>query len=118
LGVKNNYWWIKMDLLVELKQLALKLENAGIDYALCGGLAIAIYAKPRATLDIDIMIYPDFISETKKAAQELGFTLSAAPMVFKDGAVKIHRLTKIEKDSGEHLALDADCNPGNKKSMG
>jgi hypothetical protein len=95
-----------MDLLEELKKLSLKLDHAGIDYALCGGLAIAIYAKPRATLDIDIMIYPDFLSETKKAAQELGFTLSAAPMEFNDGAVKIHRLTKIDKDSGEHLCLD------------
>ncbi len=95
-----------MDLLEELKNLSLKLDHAGIDYALCGGLAIAIYAKPRATLDIDIMISPDFLSETKKAAQELGFTLSAAPMEFKEGAVKIHRLTKIDKDSGEHLVLD------------
>ncbi|OGP83238.1 MAG: hypothetical protein A2V87_00240 [Deltaproteobacteria bacterium RBG_16_58_17] len=96
----------KMDLLEELKKLSLKLDQAGIDYALCGGLAIAIYAKPRATLDIDIMIDPAFLSKTKKATQELGFTLSSAPMEFQDGAVKIHRLTKIDKDSGEHLVLD------------
>lgn len=95
-----------MNLLEELKKLSLKLDQEGIDYALCGGLAIAIYAKPRATLDIDIMIDPDFLSETKKAAQELGFTLSSVPMEFKDGAVKIHRLTKVDKDSGEHLVLD------------
>ena len=95
-----------MDLLEELKKLSLKLDHAGIDYALCGGLAIAIYAKPRATLDIDIMICPDFLSETKKAARELGFTLSSAPMEFKDGAVKIHRLSKIDKDSGEYFVLD------------
>ena len=65
-----------MDLLEELKKLSLKLDQAGIDYALCGGLAIAIYAKPRATLDIDIMIDPAFLSKTKKATQELGFTSS------------------------------------------
>jgi hypothetical protein len=96
----------KMDLLEELKKLSLKLDHAGIDYALCGGLAIAIYAKPRATLDIDIMVDPDFLSEAKKAVQELGFTISSAPMEFQDGAVIIHRLTKIDKDSGEHLVLD------------
>ena len=95
-----------MDLLEELKKLSLKLDHTGIDYALCGGLAIAIYAKPRATLDIDIMISPDFLAVTRKAAQELGFTLSAAPMEFRAGAVKIHRLTKIDKDSGEYLVLD------------
>ena len=96
----------KMDLLEELKKLSLKLNRTGIDYALCGGLAIAIYAKPRATLDIDIMIDPAFLLETKAVAQELGFTMIAAPMEFHNGAVKIHRLTKIDKDSEEHLVLD------------
>jgi hypothetical protein len=95
-----------MDLLEELKDLALKLDQKGIDYALCGGLAIAIYAKPRATLDIDIMVTPDFLSETKAAVQELGFAMSSMPMEFTGGAVKIHRLTKIDRDSGEHLILD------------
>ena len=95
-----------MDLLEELKNLAQKLDQKGIDYALCGGLAIAVYAKPRATLDIDIMVAPDFLSETKAMAQELGFAMSEMPMEFKGGAVKIHRLTKIDKDSGEHLVLD------------
>ena len=95
-----------MDLLDELKNLALKLDQKRIDYALCGGLAIAIYAKPRATLDIDIMVDQDFLSEAKAAAQELGFSVGAMPMEFKGGAVKIHRLTKIDSDSGEHLVLD------------
>ncbi len=95
-----------MDLLEELKNLAQKLDQKGIDYALCGGLAIAVYAKPRATLDIDIMIAPDYLSEAKSMAQELGFMMSAMPMEFKGGAVKIHRLTKIDKSSGEHLVLD------------
>jgi len=40
-----------MDLLEELKNLAAKLHSEGIEYALCGGLAMAIYAMPRATLD-------------------------------------------------------------------
>jgi|GEM_PF-790012 len=45
-----------MDLLEELKNLSAKLNQAGIDYALCGGLALAIYARPRATLDINMMV--------------------------------------------------------------
>ena len=48
-----------MDVLEELKKIAKKLHQAGIDYALCGGLAIAIYARPRATLDIDMMVQLD-----------------------------------------------------------
>ncbi len=52
------------------------------------------------------MIDPDFLSVAEKAAHELGFTMSSMPMEFKDGAVKIHRLIKIDKDSDEHLVLD------------
>ena len=95
-----------MDLLKELKNLTAKLDLSEIDYALCGGLALAIYARPRATLDIDIMIEPESLPRTKNAAEELGFTLSAAPMEFQGGKVKIHRLAKIDEDSGEALALD------------
>jgi len=95
-----------MDLLEELKNLSAKLNQAGIDYALCGGLALAIYAKPRATLDIDMMVDSGSLSQIKHAAEELGFAFSAAPMEFHGGAVQMHRLTKIDNDSGEHLVLD------------
>jgi len=95
-----------MDLLEELKKLSQKLDQAGIDYALCGGLAIAIYARPRATLDIDIMVQPDFYSEAKKAAQELGYTMASATMEFNEGAVKLQRLSKVDKVSGEYFILD------------
>ena len=45
-----------MDLLEELTKLLSKLKKEKIDFALCGGLAMAVYAFPRATLYIDIMI--------------------------------------------------------------
>ncbi|HOW57830.1 MAG TPA: nucleotidyltransferase [Smithellaceae bacterium] len=95
-----------MDLLEELKKITQNLDQAGIDYALCGGLAIAIYARPRATLDIDIMVQPDYFSETKKLAKELGYTMSSAMMEFNDGAVKLQRLSKIDKATGEYFVLD------------
>lgn len=95
-----------MDLLVELKKITQNLDKADIDYALCGGLAVAIYAKPRATLDIDIMVQPDYFSETKKVAKALGYTMSSAMMEFNDGAVKLQRLSKVDKASGEYFVLD------------
>jgi hypothetical protein len=95
-----------MDLLIELKQLIEAFDKNNIDYALCGGLALAVYARPRATLDIDIMIDPDLLNTVKKVVETLGFTITAKPMSFKDGAVQIHRMTKIDVESGEHLGLD------------
>ena len=95
-----------MDLLKELKNLSVKFDQVSIDYALCGGLALAVYARPRATLDIDIMVNSDSLSRTRQAVEELGFTFSALPMEFHGGAVQMHRFTKIDKDSREHLILD------------
>lgn len=95
-----------MDLLVELKNIVNAFEKDKIDYALCGGLALAVYARPRATLDIDIMVESDSLDSVKKTVEELGFIFPAKPMSFKDGIVKMNRLTKIDKDSREHLILD------------
>jgi hypothetical protein len=99
--VNNN-----MDLLIELTNIIKVFNEDGIDYALCGGLALAVYAKPRATLDIDIMVQPDFLDKIKQRAEKLGFTVHAVPMNFKGGAVQIHRMTKFDDDHGEHLSLD------------
>lgn len=95
-----------MDLLDELKRLISKLDEEQINYALCGGLAMAVYALPRATLDVDIMIEADSLDKTKRAVQEIGFTLSAMPMEFHGGKVRIHRLSKTNACSGENLVLD------------
>jgi len=95
-----------MDLLEELKYLTAKLSQEGIEYALCGGLAMAVYARPRATLDIDIMIELGSLFRTKRAVEELGFTINAELMELHGGKVHIYRLCKIDTDSGEELILD------------
>ena len=45
-----------MDILDELKAVTTTFGQEGIDYALCGGLATAVYDLPRAALDIDLLI--------------------------------------------------------------
>src|SRR5205807_7362830 len=44
------------DLYEEFRRLISALDNNHIDYALCGGLAMAVYDHARATIDIDILI--------------------------------------------------------------
>lgn len=95
-----------MDLLIELQKIIEAFDDEKIDYALCGGLALAVYARPRATLDIDIMVDPDFLDKIKQIVENLGFNIPAMPMTFKGGAVQIHRMTKIDNESREHLVLD------------
>ncbi len=95
-----------MDLFEELTQLTSKFEKENIEYALCGGLAMAVYAFPRATIDIDILIEAKTLEKAKKTARDLGFTFDAGLMQFKDGAIQIYRLTKVRKDSSDSLILD------------
>jgi hypothetical protein len=95
-----------MELLEELDNLLKRLDEEGIDYALCGGLAMAVYAFPRATLDIDIMIKPASLEALKALAADLGYTVDAGLMRFREGAIQMYRVTKIPEGSDEALALD------------
>jgi len=84
-----------MDLLIELTNLIKAFDEDEIDYALCGGLALAVYARLRATLDIDIMVESDSLDRIKKKVEELGFIIPAMTMKFKGGAIQIHRMKKL-----------------------
>ena len=47
-----------LDLFDEFNKLVARFVECNIDYALWGGLALAVYGIPRATIDIDLMIQP------------------------------------------------------------
>jgi hypothetical protein len=51
-----------MNIIDELRAIIARFDQEGVDYALCGGLAMAIYAVPRATLDTDLLIQVDSLS--------------------------------------------------------
>ena len=48
-----------LDLYEELRAITAALETAQVTYALVGGLAVSIYATPRATKDIDLLLAPE-----------------------------------------------------------
>jgi hypothetical protein len=95
-----------VDLKGELRTLLTVLQEAGVDYALCGGLAMSVHGLPRSTVDIDLLIRSESLEEIKSLARSLGYTIEAQPMTFANGAVEIRRLSKIDKDSGFVLSLD------------
>lgn len=92
-------------LLQELLEITSELEKNGIEYAVCGGLAMAIHGFARATLDIDILIQPESLEKSYKVAAEKGFDIKGLDMSFKERAVEIRRVSKIDED-GEVLSLD------------
>jgi hypothetical protein len=93
-----------MDFFHELKVLAASLDAAGVDYALCGGVALAIHGAPRATQDIDLLVRPESIELLRKTARACGFTFESLPMDFSSG-ISVLRFTKLIE--GQPFMLDA-----------
>jgi hypothetical protein len=92
-------------LLDELSQLISALDENRIEYAVCGGLALAIHGFARATLDIDILIQPESLEKAYRVGTENGFDIRGLDISFKERAVEIRRISKID-DNGEVLSLD------------
>jgi hypothetical protein len=91
-----------MDIFEELKKLIEALRREDIPYALCGGLALAVYGITRATEDIDLLVPEPALPRVRALAEELGFRFDPEPAVFKDGGVTIYRLFKT---AGEEVLL-------------
>lgn len=92
-------------LLDELSQLIAALDENEIKYAVCGGLALAIHGLARATLDIDVLIRADSLEKAYRVGAENGFDIRRLDISFKERAVEIRRVSKID-DNGEVLSLD------------
>ena len=92
------------DLAAEFEGVLVALAGGEIEYAVCGGLAMAIYGYPRSTLDIDVLIRPESEERVYAAVEPLGYTFRARPMHFDKGAMEIRRVTKIV--DGDPLMLD------------
>ncbi len=89
----------------ELNDIIELLEESEIEYAVCGGLALAIHGFPRATFDIDILIQPESLEKAYELVAEKGYDIRGLDMSFKERAVEIRRVSKIDAD-GEVLSLD------------
>jgi hypothetical protein len=110
--LKNLHWanaessatLTSMDLFEELRTLIHTLRGAALDYALCGGFALAAHGIVRATEDIDLMIEDADLAQLASAVQPLGFWLQPVPFVFHDGAITIRRFVKT--GAPDFLILD------------
>lgn len=94
-----------MDLFAEVVALTAALDAAAIDYAICGGVALAIHGAPRATKDVDLLAREADLPRLRGVVRACGFTLEALPMTFSSSGISIRRFTKIEPD-GRTLMLD------------
>jgi len=95
------------DIHAELKSLVDALDEAGVEHALCGGLAMSIYGIDRPTTNIDLLISPEDVDAFRKVASQLGYTVEVQPVSFADGAVQIVKFIRRDEPPGGDLSLKA-----------
>ena len=86
----------------ELRELVQRFNEAKIEYALCGGMAVALHGYPRFTKDIDFLIPSESLNRAKEVAAEAGFLDESGRIPFPDSDV--YRILKIE--GSEYRILD------------
>ena len=91
-------------LLEEFKSITEALNDAGIDYAVCGGWAMAIHGLPRATIDIDLLVLGDDLERAWDLAKQLSYDVEGLPLHF--GEIEIRRISKIDPESKRLYTLD------------
>lgn len=96
-----------MDLYEELVGLIDSLEKEELEYALCGGIAVAFYGYPRFTKDIDILIRREDLDQILKTIKNRGYWVKGGLIPFdwgKPSQREIYRISKVEGQ--ELLTLD------------
>jgi hypothetical protein len=92
------------DVYAEFVAVVRALDAAGIEYALCGALALAVHGVPRATKDIDLIARKSDSGGIREVARSIGFTFEALPMEFAGSGIEVQRFTKLV--DGRPLMLD------------
>lgn len=93
-------------LLDEFTNITNALNEREIEYAVCGGWAMAILGFPRATIDIDLLILSKDLDAVWKIANSFGYDVEGLPLHFHDGKIEIRRISKIDKETKSLITID------------
>jgi hypothetical protein len=91
------------DLVAELQSIARVFERDRIEFALCGGLAVAVHGHVRATKDIDLLVPAASRDPALAALRTIGFHLLADPMTFGAGTEAERHVQRASKVVGPEL---------------
>ena len=96
-----------MDLFEEFIGVVTALKAANIEFAVCGGFAMALHGLPRFTKDIDLLVRPEDLELIVATVKPHGFDFDAGFMTFGIGTNRETRIRRINKLIGsEYLTLD------------
>lgn len=83
-----------MDLYEELAKIADAFEADNLEYAVCGGIAVAFHGYPRFTKDIDLLVQPDDVGRAMDLLDAVGFLERSGRIPFE--LHDLYRTSKIE----------------------
>jgi hypothetical protein len=96
-----------VQLLDELQKLVTAFNQAGIEYVVCGGIAMAILGRPRLTVDLDLLVSAEQMATAIRVAASVGFSEHSGWIEFTPDRLGPNRLYRLNKFSGEDfLTLD------------
>jgi len=96
-----------MDLYQELLGVIDALSGHGVEYALCGGIAVAVHGYPRFTKDIDLLVRAEDLDAALAAVGDAGFTVQGGRIPFRLGQPDEQIVYRVNKVLGRDvLTLD------------
>ncbi len=87
-------------LLNELSNIISALENGGIEYAVCGGLALAIHGFARASYGFDFLIQADSIEQACDIVKQYGYDKTETDKLFEHSSFEVQIVSKVDEDGG------------------
>jgi len=96
-----------VDLYDEFINVTEALGRAGVDFAVCGGIAVGIHGFVRFTEDIDLMVLEDDLEPALEAVRAAGYTIDSGRIPLEADTPEEHEVHRVLKTEGEEfLQLD------------
>lgn len=83
-----------MDLYEELGKIVDAFTEASLDYAVCGGVAVAFHGYPRFTKDIDVLMREADVPRSLDLLDRIGYTERSGKIPFEK--YDLYRTSKVE----------------------
>lgn len=87
----------------DMLQIIKIFDAEGIDYAVCGGLAVAMHGYLRYTNDIDLIIQEKDLERAKSVLPSIGYDLPSGLIPFKQPDGSFRSISRVSKAVGEDL---------------
>jgi hypothetical protein len=94
-----------MDLIREFGALIDVFNREGVEYAVCGGIAVTIHGYVRATKDVDFLIRAEDADRVVKLAGQAGFLDDSGNIAFALGTERQTTVRRVVKIEGRDLLM-------------